>query len=192
MRTDSITVDEVLRWRPCEPYPPERVKHFIGEGKTPYQCLTDCVEAGLPVRSALWLVCRTQVMTEDEMRLMAVRIMLAYTGGTAPAVAYAGYVRGWVAGRLTREQLLVNVAPLLPSAVRSTLLVNLSYQSIRQAINAKAVSPGLGACLAILLEDIQKALANVARAARSSDIGVGFEVIKSVVSGAVDLSADLL
>ena len=52
MNRDLITVERVMKWGPCNRYTEERVRKYLGEGKTPLECL----KLRIPFIDRIWLV----------------------------------------------------------------------------------------------------------------------------------------
>ncbi len=70
-RDQTITVDMVLSWRPCEAYTRRRLDTLIGDGITPLEITDRRKFRGVSESDRLWVLLRPDLLDDSTLRLFA-------------------------------------------------------------------------------------------------------------------------
>ena len=99
----KITVEEIMKLKPCSDYPEEKVKDLIGNGKTPLEILD------LPISKSdkFWLLLRPEYISERNLHLLACDFAqdVAHMNPDPRVQAAIDAKRLWVDGKITDEEL---------------------------------------------------------------------------------------
>jgi len=99
----KITVEEIMKLKPCSDYPEEKVKDLIGEGKTPLEILD------LPISKSdkFWLLLRSDYIPEKRLHLLACNFAqeVAHMNSDPSVQAAIDAKRLWIDGKITDEEL---------------------------------------------------------------------------------------
>lgn len=63
----KITVEQIMKWRPCSEYPKSQVQKLIGKGKTPIEIL----DLDIPILDRFWVLFREEIIPERQLQLLA-------------------------------------------------------------------------------------------------------------------------
>ena len=67
----SVTVAQVLAWRPCPPYTRERIRELFGR-KRRFTC-DDFARLEIPIQDKLWCILHRELIPDKELTLLACR-----------------------------------------------------------------------------------------------------------------------
>ena len=99
----KITVEEIMKLKPCSDYPEEKVKDLIGNGKTPLEILD------LPISKSdkFWLLLRSDYIPEKRLHLLACNFAqeVAHMNSDPSVQAAIDAKRLWIDGKITDEEL---------------------------------------------------------------------------------------
>jgi len=99
----KITVEEIMKWKPCSYYSEEKVKDLIGKGKTPLEIL----DLEIPKSDKFWLLLRQDYIPIKHLHLLACDFAqeVAYLNPDIRVQAAIDAKRLWIDGKITDEEL---------------------------------------------------------------------------------------
>ena len=169
----KITVEEIMKWKPCSYYSEEKVQELIGEGKTPLEILD------LPISKSdkFWLLLRQDYIPIKHLHLLACDFAqeVAYLNPDPRVQAAIDAKRLWVDNKITDEEL---------KKARDAARAAWAADAAADAAHAAAAAAGAASYAAI---DAARADVAAAGAARAADVDIETKQIEMVRKVFIDM-----